>query len=541
MKYLVLIIFISILPLMTIFSTPDLIHTHDGLVHLPRMAAYFKMLADGQIPIRWAADLNHGYGMPLFNFIYQLPYLISSLFLFAGAGLVTSFKLTLSLSFVLSGICMFLFTKAFFVDDKKALLATVFYQFAPFRLIEVIQRGSFGEVYTYVFLPLVLFGLTMLWKKHSYRYFFLTAIATALLILSHNSVSLLFFLLSAAFIIFFARGKKDGIAGGLALFGGLLLSMFYWFPAIFDHKYTYGDLHMKTLYLEHFAPVGNILIPNITNAQNLHTGGISVQIGLFHLLATIVVLGLLVAKKMDAWSKRLAMYCLLPIGMSFFFMLPVSKPFWENISFLRQFQFPWRFLSLIVFATSLLSVYFLTLGFLAKKYILYGFMILVIASTGFFWKAQEGFDSIDEAYYWDFPLTTTYYGETDVIWSAGPAASYPQNPVELSAGQADITGFKKQSARQEFTVEAKTDAWVVSHTQYFPGWRAYVDGNSVPIEFQNPNWRGMITFPVLPGTHRVKLAFEETKPRLVADGISLGTFVVLLFFFMRAGKKRYAK
>src|SRR5258705_9027004 len=86
--YFSLIVLFSLLPLTGIFITPKLLHTHDGLVHLPRIAAYFKALLDGQIPVRWAADLNYGYGMPLFNFMYQLPYFIASMLVFLGAGLV---------------------------------------------------------------------------------------------------------------------------------------------------------------------------------------------------------------------------------------------------------------------------------------------------------------------------------------------------------------------------------------------------------------------------------------------------------------------
>src|SRR3989344_4248822 len=164
-KHYLVILAISLLPFLIIFATPDLPHTHDGLVHLPRIAAFYKALSDGHVPVRWAGDLNYGYGMPLFNFIYQLPYLVSSVFIFLGFGLVNSFKLSISLSFILSGIFMFLAAKEFFEDDKKAFFVSIFYQFASFRLVELLIRGSFGEVYTYTFLPLVLYGLLKLFKS----------------------------------------------------------------------------------------------------------------------------------------------------------------------------------------------------------------------------------------------------------------------------------------------------------------------------------------------------------------------------------------
>ena len=159
-----LILILSLVPFIGVFTTSLLPHTHDGFVHLARIGAYFKALEDGQIPVRWAGDLNYGYGLPLFNFIYQVPYFISSIFIFLGLGLVNAFKVTLVLSFLLSGIFMFGFSLSFFKDLKKALLVTLFYQFMPFRLIEILVRGSFGEVYTYAFFPLVLWGITLLFQ-----------------------------------------------------------------------------------------------------------------------------------------------------------------------------------------------------------------------------------------------------------------------------------------------------------------------------------------------------------------------------------------
>src|SRR3989338_9361932 len=122
---IILVVVLSLLPFLGVFLTSSVPHTHDGVVHFARMWAYYKALIDGQLPVRWAGDLNYGYGLPLFNFIYQLPYLLSSLFIYIGFGLVSTFKIVLVLSYVLSGIGMFLFGKAFFGDNKRALLMTV--------------------------------------------------------------------------------------------------------------------------------------------------------------------------------------------------------------------------------------------------------------------------------------------------------------------------------------------------------------------------------------------------------------------------------
>lgn len=534
MNYYLFVFFISLLPVASIFFTSDLNHTHDGFVHLARMGAYFKALQDLQIPVRWAGDLNYGYGMPLFNFIYQLPYFISSLFLFLGFGLVTTFKIVLVLSYILSGIFMFAFGKSFFKDDKKALLVTVFYQFAPFRLVELLVRGSFGEVYTYTFLPLVLFGFTLFLRKQTYRNFSIIAVASAFLILSHNALSLVFFGMCVLFILFFANEKKKIITSFSALMLGLFLASFYWLPAIFEHKYTYGDLFMKEMYLSHFPPLQNFFIPNFINSESLLIGGIAVQFGLFHTLAVVISIVILLQKKTGSIYKKIISMCLLLFFAALFFMQPVSKIFWEQISILRQFQFPWRFLAVISFVTSILSISFFFFTVFKRKEIYYVLLLLVIISTIYYWRPPLGYDKIDEKYYWNFPLNTTYFGETDVIWSTGPAKEYPKKRVDVIGGQATIANFTKKSNIHQFTIAAKTNAQLVDHIQYFPGWRVFVDNKPVSIEFQDQHWRGEITFVVSKGNHTVKVIFGESPVRFVANIISVLSFLALfLFFFLR--------
>lgn len=533
----VLVILVSFIPLVSIFSTPLLFHSHDGLVHLPRITAYYKALRDGEFPVRWAGDLNYGYGMPLFNFMYQTPYAIGAALLFLGFHLVTAFKVSLSLSFLLSGIFMFAFAKELFGDNKKAFLITVLYQYAPFRLVELLVRGSFGEVYTYACIPLVLFGIVKLSKKVSFGNILLTSVATFLLILSHNALSLVFFLFAAGFFLFCTSSLRAVIWSGMSLLGGLLLAAFYWVPAIFEHKYTYGDLFMTHLYESHFPPLQNFFIPNFTNAAELRDGGISVQIGLFQTLAVILALILFLKKSKHTSIKKLLLYNVIVLLITFFFMQPISKILWQHIALLRQFQFPWRLLGLVALSTSLLGISFFYFKFFTKQVVYYALIILIVGTTFFYWRPMLGYDKINEAYYWNFPLTTTYYGETDVIWSAGPAKAYPKNHITFIAGSGQVTNFTKKTTLQTFTVTATTPATLVSNTEYFPGWKVYVNNQLTPIQFQDPNYRGLITFPVPAGRNMVTIRFTETPLRLGADILSVVGIICLIGLGL--GKKWY--
>lgn len=527
-RYYFLILVLSVIPFIGILSTNLLPHTHDGFVHLARIGAYFKAMQDGQFPVRWAGDLNYGYGVPLFNFIYSVPYIIASLFVYLGLGLVNAFKITLVLSFILSGFFMFGFSLSFFKDLKKAFLVTIFYQFFPFRLVEILIRGSFGEVYAYVFFPLVLWGIVLLFKKVNFKNILITSLGTFLLIFSHNALSLVFFFLSVLFALFFAGNPKKYIYPFLSLLLGLLMASFYWIPAIFEHKYTYGDLFMRELYLQHFAPIQNFFIPNFFNALSLQIKGISVQFGLFHALVFILGFFIIFSKKITKFDKKLIIFCLVIVMGGLFLMQPISKPLWENIALLRQFQFPWRLLAIVGFALSMMSVFILHFRFFRNKIVYLLLLFLVVFSTAYYWNPSLGWDKIDEKYFWNYPLTTAGFGETDLIWSQGPANKYPVQRVEVIDGRGIVKGLIKKSNILTFKVDNEAPIKVVTHIQYFPGWRAYVDDKQVPIQFQYQIYRGEIIFEIPQGEHDIRLSFGESKIRFVSDILSIVGLIILI-------------
>lgn len=528
-KHIFLIILFSLLPLLSLFTTPDMVHTHDGPVHLARIAAYYKALVDGQFPPRWASELNYGYGTPVFIFLYPLPYYLGALFVALGSGLIAAFKLLLITSFLLSGIFMYLFIKELTGNKRSALLATLFYQFAPYRLVQLTVRGSMAEAFTFSFLPLALLGIVRLNKQPNYLNFLITAVGAAFLILSHNSISLAFFGMVVLFSFLFTSTGKGRWLSLAALTTGLSLSTFYWLPAILERKYTYGDLFMRDMYKTHLSPFYQFLLPNFTNDARLQTGGVSVQLGIFHVFAAGAALWILWKKKAkETVTNKLLWFGVVILGLSFFFMQPVSAWLWERAPLLRQFQFPWRLLAAASFATSLLSLSFLLIKAFQKP-IVYGLLCaLVVLSTAYYWRPPLGFDKINIDYFWNYPLNTTYFGEADVIWAAGPAGGYPKERVEIVSGKGVIENFRRRSKFHTFSLLAQTPVEIASHTLYFPGWRVYIDGKKAPIQFQHQNWRGLITFTVPPGIHEVKVVFRESKVRLIADVISVIATIGLL-------------
>ncbi len=538
-KHYLAILTISTLPFISMFLTSSMPHTHDGPVHLARLASYYKELSYGQIPPRWASELNFGVGMPLFNFIYHLPYLVASIPLFFSFGLVASFKISLLISFLLSGIGMFLFSRKLFGDIPRAYLVTILYQFAPFHLVELVVRGSVGEAYTYSFLPFVLYGILLVSENPKPLYLLNTSIAVSFLVLSHNAISLVSFSVAFLFALYFTPKTKNRLITLLPLIIGLGLTTFYWLPAVLERKYTYGDLFMKDMYLSHFAPIQNFFIPNFTNSARLQTGGITVYLGLIQSILLISSFYLLLVKKIKSSSLlSITFFSLILIMMSFFFMQPISSPIWERVKTLRMFQFPWRLLSIVGLGTALLGAIIVFKNKKLNLIIVSFFSVVSVISTIVFWNPPLGYDKIIETDYWNYPLNTTYFGETDLIWSDGPASSYPIAPFEIIEGEGEITNPYKKSIKHSFTINAQTPVRMIDNTQYFPGWRVFVDSVKTPIEFQDQNHRGRITFNVPEGLHKVEVIFGNSPIRTIGNTASILTLLSSTIVYIIFQRKR---
>jgi len=94
--------------------------THDGIFHIYRTEEALNMLKLGQFPLRWAGNFDQGFGIPLFTFIYPLPYYITSILSYFASSIIAVKALTVT-AYLLGGFGIFqLFQK------KSKLLADKF-------------------------------------------------------------------------------------------------------------------------------------------------------------------------------------------------------------------------------------------------------------------------------------------------------------------------------------------------------------------------------------------------------------------------------
>src|SRR3990167_11398567 len=107
---LVLLILISFLPLISMLRSGTY-QSGDLSLHAIRTMSFYKILFIEHILPRWTPEFYAGYGDPYFAFAYFLHYFLGAVFHYIGFSFLASLKLLMALSFILSGIFMYIFVK----------------------------------------------------------------------------------------------------------------------------------------------------------------------------------------------------------------------------------------------------------------------------------------------------------------------------------------------------------------------------------------------------------------------------------------------
>lgn len=530
-KYITAFLFLVLTCFALYFLSP-LFHTgvfngQDLESHLERTASYSLALRDGQFPVRWAGNLNFGYGTPLFIYIYPLPTYFGAFLHTVGINFQDGLKMMLGVSFILSIVFFYLWAVEIFTP-VVALLGALLYGIAPYHFLDLYVRGAVGEMLAFVFLPLVFLAIQKLLSKFSYKWVLIGGLSYAFLILSHNGISFQFSPIIFFYPFFFKRKIffKEEIAILYMLLLGLLLSAFFWVPALLDMKYLATLSIFENNYASNFPSLIQLIYSHWGFGPMVNLpGGLSPQLGIVQTIILIASLSLLFMKG----QKRMLVFWLGIFILSIFLSTSYSKFLYEHISTLRNFQFPWRFVLVASFAIAMLGMYLFQR--LHRSIVIISIAIILIYSLQLI--TVQKYMNYPDSYYFSYTGTSFQHGEGTTRWTAGDAKSASLAPVEVIAGNAQITSMHRKSQVHVYTVTSSGSATILDNTVYFPGWKVYVDNKEVPIQFQDTNHPGFITFPINKGNHSVVAIFSESGLLLLGDIASIFGIAIFLLFLLQ--------
>lgn len=467
-------------------------YTHDGDYHFIRSLEAIDTLKEGHFPLRWAGGLNHGCGVPFFNFFYPLVlYLIFLLNLFK-LDVLSGTRLIEILSFIIAPLFFYLWAYKETKNKIASLTGALLYLFVPYRFLLIYVRGSV-EFLSYTLLPVLFFLLvgTLKDKKHKYLWGFGAVLVGTMFSISHNIVFLLTFPLVIFYLIlkiFQLNLLKKGqiLFISFIIFSIFGLSSFFWGPAILEKQNVKLSM-IDTGYKNHFPTIDQLIRSpwgfGYSNSPAA-SDGMSFMIGYAQLFIILSSVFWLVSKlktfkntnKFVSINSDLTFW--LTITMILIFLtLPYSQFIWEKISLLQIIQYPWRILGVISFTTALLGVYLLSRIKSKKIAVFFSLITISIAIYGnrhhlSVMPPVEGYNYENNLSEHPFRRTTTTYADEILNVKSLKACSLNDSFVASSAG-TEFDQIKIQRGntygKVTFNSEKSVTNQVKLNLEYFPG------------------------------------------------------------------------
>ena len=539
------------LPALSSLCKSTLPRSFDGLFHLYRLLEIDHLLRQFVLFPRWAPDLAYGYGYPLFNFVPHLPYYLSEIPHLVGLGLVHSVLVSFGLALLSSGVAMYVFVRDVF-GTKAALLSAVAYMYAPFHLYDILFRGHLPGAWAMVLFPLVLWAFRRLIKRGGARYFALGTSLYAASFLTHNPDHLIFtpflFFYVATLICFGSRDRpRAALRAGAAVLLASGLAAFFWIPALWDRQFIQLDRMISAPELDYrhnFITIADLLALPPSADTGLMNPGVPNSLGppLIALSITSIV-GLSRYQSRDERVHTAIFLC--GLAGVLFMVLPLSAPVWERIPMLRYLMFPHRFLRLGSLAMAALCGAATRLFADERRFLSPAFgatlaavaLIVVCALPILYPPYYDGLSlnpTLAEMMEFERStgtIGTTSFGEYLPIWVEWVPSGSPLEPMYDSTGP--IERLEQASLPTDASIESQSygplAATVGLHTPqsfpavfnalYFPGWRAYVDGQEAPLAPTRGS--GLLVLEVPSGDHVVELRFGRTPIRTGCEVLSL--------------------
>ncbi|MBZ5605456.1 MAG: YfhO family protein [Acidobacteriia bacterium] len=531
------LLFLLALPVCLSLASARLPEGHDATEYLPRMVEFHENIRSGILLPRWAPDLSHGTGQPLFLYNPPMFYYAAEFWHLLGFDFVRSMNLACIALVLASAAGIFLLGRLYF-GDAGGWLAAAAYLYAPYFAVDLYVRTAWAEFAAFPFFAFTLYGFGAYAKTGARKFLLIGAAAYAGILASHNAAALLFTPVLLGFIALTSWTARSWIilrnqASGFAL--GLALSAFLWIPGLAMNQLIHVEtlLEGRSLYTQHFVYLHQLLDSpwgygySVAGDQD----GMSFSLGWGHLLvaaSAAVLIGKTGKKSEIAWTW----YFIGAVAILSMMMLTGVEPVWDHVRLLQFIAFPWRLLGPAAVALAALIAAFgagLALFDRFRRAAFSAAMILLIVPNLAHFRPDH-YRDIDPQFWSPHQIAERGIEVTSFSeYRPAPMQNIPPfdpRPGEIVAGNASIEQTGKSPEFWAGVIHAQTPATAELNLAWFPAWELRIDDR--PAVSRAAGNTGLMRFEVPQGDHRVAVRFTRTRPMWIADLVSLLALCLLI-------------
>lgn len=223
---------------------------HDFLFHLARMEGIAQDFALGEIPVTVSSFWLGGYGYPVSVYYGDVLLYFPALLRNCGIPVVESYKWFIFMCNLLTAAISYYSFNKIFKRENVAMLLSLIYCTANYRLIDIYARSAVGEFCAIIFLPLVAAAAYSLYtedisdKLKYYKNSLLLAVGMTGIIQTHIlSTEMVVVVLGVVCLIMFKRTfrKQTILAFGVAVLLTIIMNIGFLVP-FFDY---YANVPVK--------------------------------------------------------------------------------------------------------------------------------------------------------------------------------------------------------------------------------------------------------------------------------------------------------
>lgn len=546
---LVIVIGLSLLFIRALFNE-GLMSTHDAKWHTRRTIEMVAMLKEGYFPVRWGLELDNHFGIPLFNFIYPLPYYITSLFQFIGIGLITSHKLVVAIPYLLgvTGFYLLFLRKG----PKIAFFLSLIYALLPYHFLNIFVRGAIGEVMAIGLFPWALIASSQIDTKKKLKIF--TPFPLAIILLSHNFLGLLFL---GFFLLHTLLLTKERKLQFLNIALGVGLASFFLIPMVFERNLLFSSVNEEYsfVYSDHFVYPIQLLYSKWDYWYSLPGPGdtMSFQLGFTSIAVTLLALSYQIYSRFI--NKRLNFY-LFAYLFTVYMTIPYSRLIWESADLLQSLQFPWRLIAFSIFLAPLIGYELITSVKIGKKLKILALTLLLL--LGFYNVRNyrrpirnytpDEFMEIHRIF--QDKTTTASRGEIAPIWAPNERyqpennGRWPTKTIGISVGPTALELISESPGDITISTHAENEnAEIIIFKNYFPSWKGSNLDTGAEVDLY-PSPDGSILFKPAVGPARYRIYLDETNLEKTSNLISTLTLIIVIIvhiYYSRVNREKNLK
>ena len=550
-NYLFLIISIIIVSIPAIIKPNAITFGHDLWMHLYRIKGLVLNFTEFNIPYRINNYTFNSYGSqePIFYpyLMLIIPSIIIKIF---NISIISSLNATIILINTLSGIFMYKCVFNIYKNKTKALIASVFYILALYRVGNIYTRNAFGEMFAMAFIPIYIYSLyELLYGNYNkYKYFI---VGSSLIFMSHILSTvfaiLLFVLLFILNIKKIITDKKRLITILKSIIIIIIMNAWYLFPLI----YEYFNIYVITPFKTEKNPIAwqnfNILsyLKIFYNHETYNGIGINILIGLIFVFIYYIKKIFSRFKFNFNFNFNHELFIILTLILIFMF-IPyenLNKIFLVN-KLVNKMQFSFRLLILFIPILSILFSYTIDELIKNKKILLFFVFFISIISTGSYLynvvnNGYFKYDDSDYIYINEYCLGETSLNKNYYLESSDTLDEDLFTNDILSSKNITVSNIKKMhnGISIDYIINTESDESFIEFPIFaYPNYVAY-DENKNRLKIHK-GFNNKIKINTNKKNGAIKVIQQELSFWLIGD---LLTLILILYFVFLEIKIIYKK